>query len=99
MRRHTWRGALTVPGLEFDLTPPTIKGAVSKTVWAPKRAKRVRVTYTVKAQDNVDDSVAATCEPRSRSLFKIGRTQVTCSATDSSGNAAKAKFTITVKRR
>ena len=42
-----WAGALTVPGLEFDITPPRIAGAVSKTVRAPRGAKRVRVTYKV----------------------------------------------------
>src|SRR5439155_7800602 len=28
--RDTWVCTLTVPGLDFDLTPPTIRGAVSK---------------------------------------------------------------------
>src|SRR5262245_55147877 len=51
---ETWTGALEVPGLEFDLTPPTLSGATSKTVRAPKGAKRVRVTYKVAASDNVD---------------------------------------------
>lgn len=95
----TWTGTLTVPGLEFDLTPPVLKGAVSKTVRAPKKARRVRVRYTVTARDAVDASVPVACKPRSGSRFKLGRTVVNCSATDSSANTATAKFRITVKKR
>jgi hypothetical protein len=94
-----WSGTLTVPGLEFDTTAPTISGAVSKTVRAPKRAKNVRVTYKVTAQDAVDGSAPVTCKPPSGGRFKVGRTTFACSATDSSGNTAMANFTVTVKRR
>lgn len=97
--RDTWTGTLTVPGLEFDLTPPVLTGAVSKTVRAPKGAKRVRVRYTVTAKDEVDGSVPVACKPRSGSQFRVGRTRVTCSATDSSANTRAARFTITVRPR
>jgi hypothetical protein len=96
---NVWTGTLTVPGLDFDLTRPVIQGAVSKTVRAPKNAKRMRVRYTVTARDAVDGAVAASCTPRSGAFFKLGRTKVTCSATDSSGNTRHAGFVITVKRR
>lgn len=95
----TWTGTITVPGLEFDVTPPMLSGARSRTVRAPRRAKRVRVRYEVSATDNVDVSVAVSCRPVSGSRFRIGRTGVTCSATDASGNTATARFTVTVKRR
>lgn len=97
--RDTWTGTLTVPGVDFDLTAPTLKGAVSKTVRAPKGVKRVRVRYLVTAIDDVDGSVVVSCTPRSGSFFPLGRTKVTCSASDSSGNTRQARFTITVKRR
>ena len=93
-----WAGALTVPGLEFDITPPRIAGAVSKTVRAPRGAKRVRVTYKVAASDAVDKQVAVVCLPWSGSWFPIGRTSVTCQARDSSGNTGRARFAVTVKR-
>lgn len=92
-----WTGTLIVPGLEFDVTAPTLTGARSKRVRAPKRAKRVRVRYTVKAQDAVDGSVRVSCAPRSGSLFARGRTMVDCSATDSSGNTGRARFAVTVR--
>jgi len=94
----TLGGSLTVPGLVFDRTPPVLSGAVSKIVVAPRNATAVRVTYTVKAHDLGHGFVSVTCKPRSGSRFKLGRTRVVCSATDSSGNKATARFTITVKR-
>ena len=96
---ETWTGTLDVPGLEFDVTPPTISGASGRTVVAPKNARRVRVTYRIAARDAVDGAVPVSCQPRSGTRFGIGRTIVTCSATDTSGNANTARFAITVKRR
>jgi hypothetical protein len=96
--RDRWTGTLTVPGLEFDTTPPALEGAVSKTVRASRRATRVRVRYAVNASDAVDGGVPVACRPRSGSFFAVGRTTVTCSATDSSGNTAQRRFTVTVLR-
>ena len=96
--RDTWTGAIVIPGLEPDLTPPVIT-ATATAARAPKKAKRVRVRYKVGARDAVDGTVAANCQPRSGSRFKIGRTKVTCTATDSSLNKATVIFTVTVKRR
>jgi HYR domain len=86
-------------GTEFDITPPTIAGAVAKSVRAPKTARRVRVTYKVTASDAVDGQVPVTCLPRSGGWFPIGRTLVTCQARDKSGNTGRARFAVTVRRR
>lgn len=96
---ETWNGTLVVPGLEFDVTPPTVSGAMSKTLRAPKGAKRVRVSYKVTANDAVDGQVPVTCVPRSGTRLPIGRTVVNCSAADSSGNTGKSSFRITVRAR
>jgi hypothetical protein len=93
-----WTGTLLVPGLDFDTTPPAIIGAVSRTIRAPVGAKRARVTYKVTARDAVDGAVGAVCKPRSGAFFKIGRTAITCTATDTSGNDRTARFVITVRR-
>ena len=92
------QGQIAAPGLEFDVTPPTLSGATSKTVRAPRGARRVRVTYKVTASDNVDAQVPVTCTPRSGSRFPIGRTVVSCSATDSSANTGSTSFRITVRK-
>jgi HYR domain len=96
---ETWTGTLVVPGLEFDVVPPTLSGAAAKTVRAPKKAKTARVTFKVTATDDVDGSVPVSCQPSSGSRFKVGKTTVRCDATDTSGNTGKAAFTVTVKRR
>jgi hypothetical protein len=93
----TWVGTLSVPGLEFDVNPPVLKGILGKTVRAPRGANRARVTYTVTARDEVDGPVPVSCQPRSGSRFKIGRTVVTCSAADMSGNRRTARFSVTVR--
>ena len=59
----------------------------------------MRVRYRLAATDNVDGAVAVACQPRSGSLFTVGRkTVVRCSATDKSANTMRASFTVTVKR-
>jgi len=95
----SWVGTLAVPGLDFDLAGPVLRGAISKSVRAPRGKKRARVFYKVTALDGVDGAVPVTCVPRSGSRFKIGRTTVRCSASDTSGNTATARFTIRVRAR
>ena len=63
LAQDTWAGTITVPGMEFDLTAPTISGAVSKSVKAPKKAKSMRVRYTVKGTDAVDGPSRPTARP------------------------------------
>lgn len=94
---ETWTGTLTVPGVEFDLTRPTLAGATNKTVRAKKGARSARVAFRVTAQDDRDGTLPVACTPGSGSRFKIGRTRVKCSSTDSSANTANASFTVTVR--
>jgi hypothetical protein len=94
--KDSWQGTLSVPGLDFDVTPPVLRGAVARTVRAPRRSQRVRVPFKVTAVDAVDGAVPATCTPRPGSIFRLGRTRVTCSATDKSANTAARTFTVTV---
>jgi hypothetical protein len=96
---ETWTGALVVPGLEFDVTPPVVLGAIARTIAVRRGAKSVRVTYKVTATDAVDGPVPPSCRPLSGTRFKVGRTRVTCTATDTSGNTATRAFTVIVKAR
>jgi hypothetical protein len=95
---ETLTGALTVPGLEFDLEPPTFTGVSGKTVRAAKGAKSARVAYTVAAMDAADGVLRPRCLPVSGSRFPLGRTTVTCEATDKSANTASVKFLVTVRK-
>ncbi|CAM5253680.1 Hyalin OS=Streptomyces aurantiogriseus OX=66870 GN=GCM10010251_62140 PE=4 SV=1 [Streptomyces aurantiogriseus] len=54
------------------------------------------VDYTAAARDNVDGDVRVSCEPPSGSTFPIGRTTVTCTATDKAGNTGRDTAVVTV---
>jgi len=56
----------------------------------------VKADYSVKAIDDVDGILRPNCSPSSGSLFHIGETTVTCSATDNFGNSDRKSFLITV---
>lgn len=79
-----------------DTTPPTLNLPGDLTVTAENASGAV-VNFTVSANDSVDGSVAVSCSPTSGSLFALGTTLVTCSATDSHGNTASASFTVSVQ--
>ena len=57
------------------------------------------VTFDASASDTIDGPVPVTCSPASGSLFPIGTTRVTCTASDSQGNSANGSFEITVVRQ
>jgi hypothetical protein len=92
-----------LPGPEFvqdidvevlDVTPPVVT-VESKTVEAtgPDGAT---VAYDATAVDNVDGPLTPSCSPPSGSLFPLGVTTVTCTATDAAGNTGSGTGTITV---
>lgn len=95
----TWVGSVVVPGLEFDTTRPTLSGAVNRTVRVKKGVKSARVVYRVAAHDDRDGSRPVQCDSPSGSRFPLGKTRVTCTAVDTSGNESTATFVITVRRR
>ena len=81
-----------------DTRPPAIRVPAPRTVSTTKRTGKV-VEYGASASDVVDGPVAVSCAPASGSLFPLGATTVTCSATDRRGNASSAAFTVTVRLR
>ncbi|MBI3287715.1 MAG: HYR domain-containing protein, partial [Chloroflexi bacterium] len=52
------------------------------------------VTYTATASDVEDGALTPVCSPASESLFPLGTTTVTCTATDSDENSASANFDV-----
>ena len=56
----------------------------------------VTVDYTITATDNSGEDVTPDCTPASGTQFVLGETLVTCTATDTSGNAANTTFNIIV---
>ncbi len=79
-----------------DTTPPKILKPSDVIVDATD-SNGARVTYDVLAIDDVDQIVKPSCRPYSGSIFSIGDTKVSCTASDSAGNSATPIiFTVTV---
>jgi HYR domain len=92
-------GVLDGPDARLDTTAPEIFEASNQTVTAPRGKQRARVRFHAYALDAVDGELPVTCTPTSGSFFRVGRTAVTCSATDTSGNTGQAQFVVRVRPR
>jgi hypothetical protein len=80
-----------------DKTPPVVAShrnviverGGSKPAWVPFSPPN--------ATDAVDGVLPAICNPAAMSAMPMGKTQVTCKATDAAGNSAKGTFQVTVR--
>jgi len=79
-----------------DTTAPTIMVQPNLTVVATSSEGRTVTFSTPLAIDAVDGLVPVTCNPASGSLFPLGTTTVTCTATDKAGNTSHTSFTLAV---
>ena len=98
---HPWmEGTVIVKGTSsgeiVDTIPPLLLTPSDMTIDATD-SSGARVDYSVKAIDDNDGILRPNCSPSSGSLFPIGKTTVTCSATDYSGNSDRKSFVITVR--
>ncbi len=78
-----------------DTTPPVVTVPTDITTAATSPAGAV-VAFSASATDLVDGAISPVCLPASGSLFPVGTTQVTCTATDTAGNTGSASFDVTV---
>ncbi len=83
------------PDFSPDTTGPVITTPGDLTV-AGSTSAGANVTFEVSAVDAVSGNTTATASPASGSLFPIGATLVTVTASDAAGNASAATFTVTV---
>ena len=81
-----------------DTTPPVLTVPADMTVPATGPTGAV-VTFTATATDNVDGALTPVCVPASGSLFPVGLTTVSCTATDAAGNTGTASFMVTVSEQ
>ncbi|MBA2638516.1 MAG: HYR domain-containing protein [Nocardioidaceae bacterium] len=80
-----------------DVTKPIVTVPRDKTIEATG-ANGATVFYgAVTAEDDVDGVIDATCSKTSGTVFPLGTTKVTCSATDKAGNIGDSFFTVTVE--
>ncbi len=81
-----------------DTTAPVVQGHANIVVDAVTPAG-AHVPFTVTATDIVDRTIPAVCSPASGSLFPIGHTTVSCTATDAHGNVSlPATFDVSGSR-
>lgn len=79
----------------IDTTKPDLDVPPNITVSAASPAGTA-VVYAASATDLVDGPLTPSCSPPPASVFPVGATTVTCTATDKEGNEAISSFTITV---
>jgi fibronectin type 3 domain-containing protein len=79
-----------------DTSPPaiTVPGNITVAATSPSGAV---VTFTTSALDAVDGARPTTNSPASGSVFPIGTTVVTATASDARGNTGSKTFTVTVQ--
>jgi fibronectin type 3 domain-containing protein len=94
---HTTNASFAVTVVFDDTTPPvvTVPGNVSETTEDPA-GKTIGFSPAPSATDNVDGTLPVSCTPTSGSVFPVGLTTVTCTATDTHGNTGSASFTVTI---
>ncbi|MGA1076298.1 MAG: HYR domain-containing protein, partial [Ilumatobacteraceae bacterium] len=79
-----------------DETDPVFAAAEDQTFF-PDRPGVDGVEFEVPSvSDNSGVAPSVVCDPVSGSVFPIGATLVTCTATDGSGNSSEVSFTVTV---
>jgi HYR domain len=78
-----------------DTTPPAFDPISVDTTEATGPEGAV-VTFDPHASDLVDLHPSVVCSPASGSTFALGATQVSCTATDASGNHVRQEFTVNV---
>lgn len=81
-----------------DTTAPAVTPLAMAPVALAQSSTGAMVSWlTPTATDAVSGSVAVTCSPTSGSMFPVGQTSVTCSATDAAHNTGSTSFTVTVQ--
>ncbi len=79
-----------------DIVPPVITGSLPDISKAADASCKATVTWaTPNATDNCGTTILS-CTPTSGSLFSVGTTPVTYTATDDSGRTATRTFNVTV---
>ena len=79
-----------------DTTLPALTLPANRTIETSDAAGAV-VTFSASAQDVVSGGLPVALSPPSGSLFALGTTTVTATATDAAGNQATGSFTVTVR--
>ena len=94
---NTAQATFTVTVVLSDTTPPVLTGVPASSTREADGPDGSHVNYVLPtAVDDLDGPLPVTCTPGSGTTFPLGRTRVTCTATDSHGNTGSASFDVTV---
>lgn len=80
-----------------DTTPPRLIVPASPLLFESESESGTAVNYNIAAIDDRDGEITPECSPESGYIFPVGRVNVVCNATDSSGNTAVGSFVVEVK--
>ena len=103
-----WKGAMeTARGTVFLAAPPVFApddvapfmACPLDTTLLCAEASGAVLEFEVVAVDDCDEAPVVVCTPASGSVFPVGITTVTCTATDLSGNTTSCSFAVTVEPR
>jgi uncharacterized repeat protein (TIGR01451 family) len=89
----TVQTTLTITVIDTDLA---ITAGVSPAPVQATSAAGAAVTFTIPTASDEDGPVAVTCDHASGSIFPVGTTAVTCTATDADDTPSTVQTTITV---
>jgi hypothetical protein len=85
--------------IKRDKTAPTLNVPSSTLTVAPTDTNGAAVNYAsqVSSSDATSGIASSSCAPASGTTFGLGRTTVSCTATDVAGNSTTKSFTVLVK--
>jgi hypothetical protein len=89
--------SFTVTVTFVDTAPPAFSNVPASITAEANGPGGSNVNYTIPtASDAVDGPAVVTCTPPPGSVFPLGSTSVTCSASDAHGNTSTASFSVAV---
>lgn len=91
-------GRIRPPTIAPDTTAPTLSLPPDMTLVATD-ASGAPAAFTVTAKDDTDPAPLVSCTPSSGTVFGLGTTTVTCTATDAAGNSSTGAFAVSVRYR
>ena len=93
---HVDGATVTIYYTESDTTPPSIAAMPDLPGNEAASAEGVAVSFELPSASDEGGIASESCSPASGSMFAIGTTTVTCTATDSAGNSASTHFDVGV---
>jgi hypothetical protein len=81
--------------IPLDITPPVITVPETIELYSDTR-NGLLVKYGVKATDDRDGNIGATCDPKFNSFMPVGITTVNCIASDNAGNITRESFDVII---